>query len=248
MNIQGRIALVTGAAAGIGRVCARALAVAGAEVMVVDIDAEGGQETVRSIEAAGGRAHFTEADVSTPDGIRAMFKATLDRFGRIDIVHNNAGVLCLPPLWPAPSLEQILGTITTNLAGPIMGTRAAIDAMARGGGVVITTGSVFALMPSPFDPVYIATKAGIMLFTQSCGGLRESHNVRVNSLLVGFVNTGMTAALTNANVSPEVKAALAQALETMPPIEPEIVAAALIDMIEDDSLAGETRTVSAFAA
>ena len=191
MNIAGKVALVTGAASGIGRATAQALAQAGASVLVVDIDASGGAETVRAIEASGGCAALAEADVSTPAGIRAMFAAAHQRFGGVDIVHNNAGIVggANPP-WPETSLERISQMVATNLAGVMMGTRAAIEAFRpRGGGVVINSASVAALVPFPFEPIYVATKAGIVLFTQSCKTLKETHNVRVNAIMPTFVDT-----------------------------------------------------------
>src|SRR5688572_26901747 len=132
MEISGRVALVTGAASGIGRASAHALAAAGAAVVVVDVDAAGGAETVRLIEEAGGRAIFVEADVASPSGIRAMYLAAERAFGGVDIVHNNAGLVSGGvPGWPETPLERIAEVVTTNLGGVIMGTRAAVDALRR---------------------------------------------------------------------------------------------------------------------
>src|SRR5262245_32711531 len=107
MNIKGKVALVTGAGSGMGRATAQALAAEGAAVLVVDIDADGGADTVRLIKDAGGAATFFKADVSTPAGVRGMFDAVETIYGGVDIVHNNAGIPCGAPDWPEVSLERI---------------------------------------------------------------------------------------------------------------------------------------------
>ena len=244
MNITGKVALVTGAASGIGRATAQALAQAGAAVLVVDIDAAGGAETVRTIEAGGGRAALAEADVSTPAGIRSMFAAAHRHFGGVDIVHNNAGIVGgANPAWPETSLERISQIIATNLAGVIMGTQAAIDAFrTRGGGVVINSASSTALVPFPYEPVYVATKAGIVLFTQSCKTLKETHNVRVNAILPTFVDTPIfLKAGDGINRAPWAAAAIRL---MGPPVPPSAAAAVVLEIVRDESLAGEARQIS----
>lgn len=241
MEIAGKIALVTGAASGIGRATALALAHAGAAVVVGDLDEVGGAETVRQIAAAGGRAAFVRGDVATPDGVRALFAAAEQQFGGLDIVHNNAGIVSgSTPPWPETPLERIALLTSVNLAGVEMGTRAALDAFAkRGGGVVVNTASTAALGPMAMDPMYAASKAGVVLFTQSCKSLKDTHNVRVNAVLPGMVDTpiiqktgdGQTPA-TWLRVNPARM------------LRPEQIAAAVLDFVRDDTLAGETRVVA----
>ena len=243
MKISGKVALVTGAASGIGRACAQALADAGAAVLVVDIDTAGGGETVRMIEATGGRAVFAESDVSTVAGIRAMFRAVEQAFGGVDIVHNNAAIMGgSTPAWPETSLERISRIVATNLAGVMMGTRAAIDAMRpRGGGVVINTSGAGALLPFPPEPVYGATKAGIVLFTQSCKPLQASHNIRVNCVIPPTVETPILAK-TGDGTTPA--GWLTDYIAVVgPPLPPSRIAEVVLDLVQDDSLAGEVREV-----
>ena len=241
MDISGKVAIVTGAASGIGRASALALAGAGASVAIADIDPAGGEDTVRMIDAAGGRAIFIEADVATPAGIRAVFTAAEEAFGGVDIVLNNAAMASGgQPSWPETSLERLNHVVATNLGGVVMGTRAAVDAFSkRGGGVVVNTGSLAALAPMPFDPAYIAAKAGSLLFTQSCKPLKESHNIRVNTILLGFVKTPFHAQFGDGTTSPDW---LRSAICSLELIAPEDVAAVVLELVRDDTLAGEVRT------
>jgi 3-oxoacyl-[acyl-carrier protein] reductase len=241
VEIAGKVALVTGAASGIGRATALALAREGASVAIADVDAAGGEETVRQIEAGGGRARFVEADVSTPDGVRAMFQAVESAFGGVDIVHNNAGIMTMDvPGWPDAPLERIQRVANVNVSGVLMGTRAAIDALRkRGGGVVVNTASIAALAPLPNDPIYAASKAAVVHFTRSCADLEKSEGIRVTAVLPGMVDTPI---IQKTGDGTEPAAWLRPFLDAVPLIAPEAVAGAVLDLIRDGA-PGETRVV-----
>src|SRR5437588_4626230 len=115
MDIDGKVALVTGAGSGIGRASALALAREGAAVVVGDIAEGPGRETVGLIERAGGRAAFVAGDVSDPDQLAAMFEAAAEAFGGLDIVHNNAGIVCGEPLWPGTDPADLFRQVAVNL-------------------------------------------------------------------------------------------------------------------------------------
>lgn len=243
MNINGKVALITGAGFGMGRAGAQALAAEGASVMVADIDQLAGEETVRLITESGGKAAFVKADVSTPAGIRAMFDAVETTFGGVDIVYNNAGVPSGDPVWPEVSLERICQVIAINTCGVMMGTQAAVHAMRkRGGGVVINTSSTAALGPTQFEPVYSGSKSAVLLFTQGCAALKESENVRVNAILPGFVATAFQRKTGDGKVPADW---LLPAMEKIGDniLQPEDIAKVVIEMIRDDSLAGDFRVV-----
>lgn len=243
MDIQGKVALVTGASSGIGRATAIALAAEGATVAVADIDRAGGEETVRAIAGADGRASFFEADVSTPAGIAGLFASVEAAYGGIDIVHNNAGIMTGDaPGWPEASMEKIHLVIGVNVAGVMMGTRAAVHALRkRGGGAVVNTASVAAFGPMPFDPIYAATKAAVLSFTQSCAMLAETENIRVNTVLPGMVDTPIIAK-TGDGVTPA--AWLRPALEATTMLRPEDIAESVLDFVRDDSRAGQAELVA----
>jgi NAD(P)-dependent dehydrogenase (short-subunit alcohol dehydrogenase family) len=243
MEIAGKVALVTGGGTGIGRASAVALATEGAAVMVADMDDIGGTETVRRIEEdLGGSAAFVKVDVSFPHDIRTMFSATESTFGGLDIVHNNAGLISGEPIWPDSELERIMKVITVNLGGVAMGTQEGIRALRkRGGGCIVNTASTTALRPMPTDPVYSATKAGVVRITESCAGLAEE-GIRVNAVLPGVVDTDMTNLHTGDGSRPAVW--LQPILAGLTMLAPEDIAAAVVDLVRDDDAVAEARIVT----
>ena len=148
MDIQGKVALVTGAGSGIGRATALRLAAEGASVVVDDIDADGGRGTVRLIEVAGGRAAFVRADVSNEEDARAMIAFAEETFGGLDVLVNNAGVYIEPPYFPDADVARWTRISDVYLRGVMLGTQYGIEAMPSsvlidGNGKVITTHAGF---------------------------------------------------------------------------------------------------------
>lgn len=244
MDITSKSAVVTGASSGIGRACAFELAVRGASVLVVDVDEMGGEETVRQITEAGGTASFAAADVSTGAGIRSMLEEAAHRYGPVDILHNNAGIVSGEPAWPDLSEERITLMIDLNIGGVILGTYHGLHAMRGRGGVIINTASIEALMPMPMDPVYAASKAAVWRFTQSCGMLALSEKIRINAVLPGGVRTPI---LNKTGDGTQPAAWLKTVLDAGGDamfLDPEDIAAEVIAMVEDDGRAGECKVVS----
>lgn len=241
MEIAGRVAIVTGAAAGIGSACARSLAGLGASVIVADVDEPGGQDTVAAINEVGGRSYFVRTDVTRLADLTSMFDAASAQFGGLDILCNNAGVVCGTPLWPATAPEVLAAQVAVNLTSVILGTRLAIDRFGpEHGGVVVNVASLGALLPLEDEPGYSATKAGVVMFTRACGALRRSHGIRVNAVLPALVDTALLAKSGDGST----EAAWAQqAREILPLLSPDDVAEAVVDMVTDDSLAGQYRIV-----
>jgi 3-oxoacyl-[acyl-carrier protein] reductase len=240
LPLAGKVALVTGAATGIGRATARIFGGAGAKVMVADLDDVEGVDTVRLVEEAGGVASFVQADVASPHGIRSMFEAVQATFGGVDVVHNNAGLVSGEPMWPEMHLERIKLMVDVNLAAVCMGTQAAIGALRqRGGGAIVNTASVAALAPMPADPVYGATKAGVVHFTRSLAPL-AAEGIRVNAVLPGAVDTPM---INKTGDGTRPAHWLQGLLPTVRMLAPEAIARAVLELATDTSLAGETRVV-----
>lgn len=237
MELKNRVAIVTGAARGIGRATAVALADAGARAVVLaDVkEAELGEAAER-VEAAGCEALPVVANVGDLASLRALFARAEDAFGRIDILHNNAGIGEGPGDWPALAPERSRDIVDVNLRGVVLGTQLALPLMKRGGGgAIVNTASGAAFVPLPPQAVYAATKAAVVHFTRSCAPLRESHGVRVNCVCPGLVETPMIHETGVDGMAEWLK----PIYEAAPPIRPEEVAAAVLDLVRDDRLAGE---------
>ena len=237
MQIQDTAAVVTGGGSGIGRAMAVALAERGCSVVVADIDAAGGQATVESILAAGGRAVFHRCDVRHTEDVANTIAAAVEHHGRFDIMCNNAGV----------GGEDLFGDddagwkrmVDINFTAMIEGTRIAGREMRRrgGGGVVVNTASMGGLVPMAEAPVYAATKAGIIHFTRSLAGLAGECGVRVNAICPTYTATPLFTDVEGER-SEELKAQVGGILA------PEDVAAGLIELVEDDTRAGAIMRVT----
>jgi NAD(P)-dependent dehydrogenase (short-subunit alcohol dehydrogenase family) len=241
MEIQDRVAIVTGAARGIGRATAVALAEAGARgVVLVDVKVDELKETEQLVGAAGAEPLALEVDVSDIDSLRRMFEATEQRFSRLDILHNNAGIGEGAGDWPAVAPERVAEIIGVNLGGVALGTRLALEPMQRsGGGVVVNTASGGAFIPLPPQAVYVATKAGVVHFTRSCTPLAESHGVRVNCVCPGVVDTPMLRDTNEGEIVPWLQ----DIMKTMTILRPEDIAAAVLELVRDDTKVGEVVSV-----
>jgi NAD(P)-dependent dehydrogenase (short-subunit alcohol dehydrogenase family) len=241
MDIDGKVAVVTGAGSGIGRATALAFAAAGSSVVVADIDEVGGAETVGLVHDSGaGAAVFVRADVTEARSVEAMFAAAQSEFGGVDIVHNNAGLVCGEPLWPDITPETLLRVMNVNLGGVVLGTRLAIPYLRRrDGGAIVNTASMAALFPMTVDPIYSATKAGVTMFTRACSEL-ATEGIRVNSVLPGLVDTPLLPKTGDG----ESWADWAHASkELMGLLQAEEVAEVVLDLVRDDTAVAEERVV-----
>lgn len=241
MHLSGKVALVTGAASGIGRATAVALSRHGVSVVVVDLDAAGVEAVVDEIRSRDGSAMAVHADVSQPDDIRRMFLAASGEYGGVDIVHNNAGLVSGEPLWPDGSLERTALVVSVNLAGVAMGTQQGIvELRRRGGGVIINTASVAGLAPLPYDPVYSATKAGVIRLVESCAGLSHE-GIRVNAVLPGMVDTAI---VNHTGDGTRPADWLLPVLASTRLLSADEVAAIVLELVRDDAAAGQCRVVT----
>jgi len=186
--VAGKVAIVTGAASGIGEATAALLAREGAAVCVVDIDVEGGKQVVEKIEKAGGQAVFVRADVGRSAQVRRMIERAETAFGRLDIVHNNA-------IWarnePATELDEKDWdrTLATGLKTVYLSAKYGVPVMRKtGGGSIINTGSVHSLVSFPGHTAYDAAKAGLLGLTRVLA-LDFGPDVRVNAVLPGAILT-----------------------------------------------------------
>ncbi len=237
MDIQGKLALVTGSASGIGRAAALALAARGAEAVVLaDLDPAGNAETARLVELAGASPMAVNVDISDAASLARLYSDAAHRLGPPDIVLNNAGVVSGNPEWPFTSLARLLQVIAINFGGVVVGTRLALEQMRGRGGTIINVASMLAFEPLPEDPVYAATKAAVVSFTRSCAPLADELGIRVNAVCPGVTRTAMLGRPGQEADPPPWAMPYVEGLDTLDPSE---VAAAVIALVEDDSRAGD---------
>ena len=191
-DFTGKVAVVTGAAQGIGEAYARALAAAGAAVLVADVNAEAGADVAASIGADGGRAAFARTDVSDPESASAMAGAAAERFGGIDFLVNNAaiyGTMKLDLLLTA-DWDYYKSFMGVNMDGALACTRACYPFMVkRGGGAIVNQSSTAAWLYSSF---YGLAKVGINGLTQQLAHELGGMNIRVNAIAPGPTDTAAT--------------------------------------------------------
>jgi len=232
MDIEGKVAVITGAGSGIGRATALRLARAGGYVVVADIDAAGALETVARITSGGGTGVAFCGDVSRTADVAAMLQLAEAHFGGLDILHNNAGVNCGDPSYPEAPLERWQYVLDVNLRAVILGTQLALPLLRRRrGGCIVQTSSLAGMIGWGPDPIYAATKAALVLFTSSLAHL-SAEGIRVNCICPAGVNTPMLARA--------YQSVTAKPPEDMPVLEAEDVADGVVQLIADDSLAGRT--------
>jgi NAD(P)-dependent dehydrogenase (short-subunit alcohol dehydrogenase family) len=224
MELRDRVAIVTGGGGpGTGRAICLRLARAGTSVVVVDIDDEGGSETVDQME---GRGAFIHADVTIEEDVHRMVSFAEESFGRLDILVNNAG-RTPPPHFPEAPVEHWSRYLDVNLRGPMLAIHYALEPMKRaGGGAVVNIASVAGFGFAPHSsPEYAAAKAGLIRLTATLAPLANRANVRVNCIIPNWIGTD------------EVKAEIAaMSPEELTP--PEDIAEQVAWFAENETMAG----------
>ncbi len=231
MRFDGQVALITGAANGIGRAAALSFAKGGAKVVAVDKDGAGALKVAAEIKAAGGTAISTAADVSKSADVAAYVKTATDAYGRIDIFFNNAGIEGKV----APITEYDEATFDTviavNLRGVFLGLKYVLPVMLRQqSGAVVNTASVAGLVGTPNLSAYVASKHAVLGITKSAAGEVARSGVRVNAVCPGPIDTRMIHAL-EAQINPSDPAAVEQRYQASIPIGRYGTAQEVADMV-----------------
>jgi NAD(P)-dependent dehydrogenase (short-subunit alcohol dehydrogenase family) len=230
MRFDGRAVLITGGATGIGRATALAFAREGAAVMIGDVD-DRAAETVKLIEAEGGKAAFKTADVTDPQAMTELVRDCVVRFGSMDMAFNNAGVLP-PPLpfheVPACDLDNI---INVDLKGVYFAMQAEIrHFLSVSGGAIVNTASVAGIVADPHMSAYVAAKHAVVGLTKAVAIEYAQQGIRVNAIGPGFVATPMTQAWLE---SEEFKAAFFAQNISGRAAQPEEIAGTVLHLCSD---------------
>jgi 15-hydroxyprostaglandin dehydrogenase (NAD) len=237
VEIEGKAAVVSGGASGIGRAAVLALAERGAKVIVADIDEAGGRRTVElAAEETGSVAVFRRCDVTETGDLTSIFDLAVERFGHLDAAFNNAGIGGDGLFDDDPGSWKRV--IEIDLTAVIDATRLAIREMRRSGngGAVVNTASLIGLWPMPDAPVYAAAKAGVVNFTRSLGYLAEESGIRVNAICPELVDTPMALELGEEQ--------LEELRRSGGILTPEDIAAGVVELVEDDSRFGSVMQVT----
>ncbi len=195
MRFKAKVAVVTGGASGIGRATALAFAREGARVVIGDVDAAGGAETIRQIQADGGDAVFVTSDVSKSTDWQRLAGVAIQRFGQIDVLFNNAGIegtLSSTADYAEDAFDQV---IAINLKGTWLGMRAVVPQMLKQGkGAIVNNASILGLVGFATAAAYTASKHGILGLTRVAALEYSAQGIRVNAVCPGFIRTPMVMA------------------------------------------------------
>ncbi len=192
MRFKERVAVITGAASGIGRAAALAFASAGARVVVADVNEAEGLGTVAAIKDRGGEGVFVRADVSREEDAERMVRAALNNYGRLDIMFNNAGIPMPPTPAEATPAELFDRIFAVNVRGVFLGCKYAIPVMrAQGRGVIINTASTAGIRPRPGMLAYSASKGAVVTLTKALALELAPYGIRVNAVAPVATDTPM---------------------------------------------------------
>jgi NAD(P)-dependent dehydrogenase (short-subunit alcohol dehydrogenase family) len=242
-RVDGKVALVTGGASGIGRATALTFAREGAKLIIADMNEDGGQQTVHMITEKGGEAIFVRTDVSQAIEVQALISKAVETYGRLDCAHNNAGISgglrALTAEYPEDRWHQV---IAVNLTGVWLCMKYEIPQMLhQGGGTIVNTASGAGLVGSRGMSAYVASKHGVVGLTKTAALEYAQQGIRVNCVCPGVIQTPMTE---RALSDPELKAQI-----TARPMgrvgTPEEVAEAVVWLCSDAAsfVTGHTMTV-----
>ncbi|VVB84384.1 L-rhamnose 1-dehydrogenase (NADP(+)) [uncultured archaeon] len=230
MKLENKVAIITGAGSGIGKETALLFALEGARVVVADINEKGGSETVEEVRKNGGEGFFVKLDASSREQSKQMAGEVLERYGKIDVLINNAGIVQDALIFKMTE-EQWDRVINVNLKGAFNCIQAVVETMvSQGSGVIINASSVVGLFGNVGQANYAAAKAGLIGMTKALAKELGKKGVRVNAVAPGFITTPMTS-----NVPEKILEMMKEKTPLRRLGEPRDVAHAYLYLASDDA-------------
>ncbi len=230
-RFEDKVVLLTGAASGIGRATAERMAAEGAGLLLADVEADGLEETAKRCTELGAAVETCRCDVSQPDQVTAAVQRCVERFGRIDVLVNVAGILTLDHTLEL-TLERWNQVLAVNLTGTFLFCQAALPHLLESRGAIVNTSSTSALAGMPYGAVYGASKAGVLALTRTLAVEYAKQGLRANAVCPGSIRTPMT---TRSSLPKELDMSLIQrAMPLDEPRGPETVASVIALLASED--------------
>lgn len=232
MRLKDKVAIITGAASGIGKATAMLFAEHGAKVVIADINENGASQTFDTIRDAGNEAIYVQTDVTISENTKRMVQETVSTYGKLDILFNNAGIAMRLPVGELPEADWHR-CLDVNLTGVYLCAKAVIPEMQKnGGGSIINMSSIYGIVGADVRAAYVASKGGVTNLTRGMALDYAQDNIRVNCICPGFVETPLVAGVIR---TPEEYRALADKHPMRRLGQPEEIAYGALYLASDDS-------------